>query len=54
VLVVGTAREEHDPARLRELAKLPLTPWCAGNKAHWVVIEGGAVTGRRLAHAAYE
>jgi nitroimidazol reductase NimA-like FMN-containing flavoprotein (pyridoxamine 5'-phosphate oxidase superfamily) len=54
VLVVGTAREETDPARLHDYEQLPLTPWCAGPKAHWIVIEGGAVTGRRLEHEAHD
>jgi nitroimidazol reductase NimA-like FMN-containing flavoprotein (pyridoxamine 5'-phosphate oxidase superfamily) len=53
VLVVGVAREETDPVRKRELAKLPLTPWIAGPKAHWMTIAGGAITGRRLVHATH-
>jgi nitroimidazol reductase NimA-like FMN-containing flavoprotein (pyridoxamine 5'-phosphate oxidase superfamily) len=53
VLVVGVAREEHDPIRKRELAKLPLTPWIAGPKAHWMTIAGGAISGRRLIHASH-
>jgi nitroimidazol reductase NimA-like FMN-containing flavoprotein (pyridoxamine 5'-phosphate oxidase superfamily) len=52
VLMVGVAREVHDPVRKRELAKLPLSPWVAGPKAHWMTIAGGAVSGRRLIHAA--
>jgi uncharacterized protein len=50
VLLVGTAHEEHDPARLRSYEQLPLTPWVAGPKAHWVRISGGAITGRRITH----
>jgi nitroimidazol reductase NimA-like FMN-containing flavoprotein (pyridoxamine 5'-phosphate oxidase superfamily) len=51
VLVVGVAREERDPARRRELDRLPLAPWVAGAKSHWMVIRGGTVTGRRITHA---
>ncbi len=50
VVAVGIAREEHNPARIAEFARLPLTPWVTGPKAHWMRIEGGAITGRRLAH----
>ncbi len=50
VLVVGIAREEHDPVRKRELGRLPLTPWAAGPKAHWMRLSGGAITGRRIVH----
>src|SRR5689334_20898218 len=53
VLVVGVAREETDPVRKSELAKLPLTPWISGPKAHWMTISGGAITGRRLTHASH-
>jgi uncharacterized protein len=51
VLVVGTAREATEPARIRELSRLPLSPWSSGPKTHWMCIEGGAITGRRLTHA---
>ena len=51
VLVVGIAREEHDPARLQALAELPLSPWGSGMKSHWMCIGRGAITGRRLTHA---
>jgi nitroimidazol reductase NimA-like FMN-containing flavoprotein (pyridoxamine 5'-phosphate oxidase superfamily) len=53
VLVVGVALEERDPLRKRELAKLPLSPWVAGPKAHWMTINGSAITGRRLTHASH-
>jgi nitroimidazol reductase NimA-like FMN-containing flavoprotein (pyridoxamine 5'-phosphate oxidase superfamily) len=54
VLVVGRAHEERDPLRLHEFAALPLRPWSAGPKAHWVCIANGAITGRRLTHAGRE
>jgi nitroimidazol reductase NimA-like FMN-containing flavoprotein (pyridoxamine 5'-phosphate oxidase superfamily) len=50
VLVVGRAHEERDPGRVREFHQLPLRPWAAGPKAHWVCIANGAITGRRLTH----
>jgi nitroimidazol reductase NimA-like FMN-containing flavoprotein (pyridoxamine 5'-phosphate oxidase superfamily) len=50
VLVVGTAREEVEPERVRDLARLPLSPWSSGPKLHWMCIGGGAITGRRLTH----
>jgi hypothetical protein len=51
VLVVGIAHEETHPARIHELEALPLTPW-AGPSAHWMRINGGAITGRRITHVA--
>ena len=50
MLVVGIAREEHDPAHRRALEALPLRPWVSGAKAHWMRISGGGITGRRLTH----
>lgn len=49
VLVEGVAREETDPSRQAELARLPLTPWCPGAKVHWIRIRSDVITGRRLA-----
>jgi uncharacterized protein len=48
VLVVGTAEEVHQPAERARLAALPLGPWAPGDKAHWLRIRPGAITGRRL------
>jgi nitroimidazol reductase NimA-like FMN-containing flavoprotein (pyridoxamine 5'-phosphate oxidase superfamily) len=48
VLVVGTAREEHNDSHLLELARLPFTTWVSGPKTHWMRISGGAITGRRI------
>jgi nitroimidazol reductase NimA-like FMN-containing flavoprotein (pyridoxamine 5'-phosphate oxidase superfamily) len=52
VLVVGTAREELEPTRLRDMARLPLGPWCPGATAHWMRIGTSAITGRRITHSA--
>jgi uncharacterized protein len=49
VLVVGTADEERNAARIRELEGLPLNAW-AGAEDHWMCIKGGAITGRRINH----
>ncbi|HUF33338.1 MAG TPA: pyridoxamine 5'-phosphate oxidase family protein [Acidimicrobiales bacterium] len=50
VLVSGRA-EEIDSFRneaVRALLDLPVRPWSAGSKAHWVRIVTESVTGRRL------
>ena len=49
VMVVGSAIEEREPARLHELDLLPLTPWCPGPKGHWMRVRTAAITGRRIA-----
>ena len=49
VLVLGVAVEEQDPIRRAALARLPLTAWCPGPKAHWMRIRSDAITGRRVA-----
>jgi len=49
VMAVGRAVEECDAARIRELERLPLAPWCPGSNAHWMRIETSAITGRRIA-----
>jgi uncharacterized protein len=50
VVIVGTAEEEREPSRLRELEKLPLGPWCPGPKSHWIRIRARAISGRRIEH----
>ena len=50
VLVIGTAFEETDPHRLTTLKALPLAPWTAGAKDHWVCIRASAISGRRITH----
>lgn len=50
VVVTGTAREltdALDEVSVRE-QNLPLRPWATGDKAHWVRIIAGAISGRRL------
>jgi nitroimidazol reductase NimA-like FMN-containing flavoprotein (pyridoxamine 5'-phosphate oxidase superfamily) len=48
VTVVGQARTVHDPVELARLEALPLTPWVAGDRSAFVVVEVGIVTGRRI------
>ena len=45
VLVAGQASEVGE----WEASSLKLQPWAAGGKDHWVQLEAGSVTGRRLA-----
>ena len=53
VLVVGTAHEELEPTRLRDIARLPLGPWSSGASAHWMRISTSAITGRPITHSAH-
>jgi hypothetical protein len=46
--VVGVAEEVTDAAEIARLARLPLGPWVPGEKAHWLRVRPGAITGRRL------
>jgi nitroimidazol reductase NimA-like FMN-containing flavoprotein (pyridoxamine 5'-phosphate oxidase superfamily) len=50
VLVTGTAIEESEPNHVRVLETLPLKAWGPGEKNHWIRIQGGSVSGRRLVH----
>jgi nitroimidazol reductase NimA-like FMN-containing flavoprotein (pyridoxamine 5'-phosphate oxidase superfamily) len=50
VLVVGMASVVADPVRIEELDRVGIGSWWAsGAAAHYVVIEMGQVSGRRLA-----
>jgi hypothetical protein len=48
VTAVGNARAVTDPAELRRLAELPLTPWVPGRLDHFIVIHAEQISGRRL------
>jgi nitroimidazol reductase NimA-like FMN-containing flavoprotein (pyridoxamine 5'-phosphate oxidase superfamily) len=50
VLVVGEARRVREPDELARLKELPLEPWAAGEKANYVRLRPGKVTGRRIHH----
>ena len=51
VTVVGQARTVRDPVELARLEALPLSPWVAGDRNAYVVVEVGIVTGRRIGGA---
>lgn len=48
VVVRGQARLVTDPAELDKLNRLPLVPWAAGDKGHFVRIDTQLISGRRL------
>lgn len=48
VLVTGRAEEVVSEAHRARLANLPLRPWAAGVKDHWLTIAPTAITGRRV------
>ena len=48
VMVVGSAREVHDPEAVHKLEELDLAPWVPGHKTIWVQVTPDRVTGRRI------
>lgn len=48
VLVSGVGRHVVDVTEKARLAELPLRPWAAGEKSHWVRIRPDTLTGRRI------
>lgn len=48
VLVVGTAADVVDAARVRHFEELAVVPWAHGEKTHWVELVPDKVTGRRI------
>lgn len=48
VLVRGRCEEVTDPAELDEMRALPLRPWAGGEKAHYLRIQPGTISGRRI------
>jgi uncharacterized protein len=48
VTVVGTSREVSDPDEADRLGTIGLTSWAPGDRAHFVRIVPGIITGRRL------
>ena len=52
VVVTGSARLADDPAERARLASLDLSPWAAGPRDHFVVVEPRHVAGRVLLPAA--
>ena len=51
VTVTGPAREETDEVELARLRRLPLRPWAAGPREHFLKIAVELVEGRRLCAA---
>lgn len=49
VVVRGKAEEASDPTDLRGLRRLPLEPWAAGDRDHYMRILPRAITGRWIA-----
>ena len=48
VIVTGTAEDVRDPVEIARLDRLPLGPWCPGEKPLWLRIQPRTVTGRRI------
>lgn len=47
VIVAGVCEEVTSPAAIERLERLGLEPWAPGEKAHWITIHTGSVSGRR-------
>jgi nitroimidazol reductase NimA-like FMN-containing flavoprotein (pyridoxamine 5'-phosphate oxidase superfamily) len=48
VLVIGLAREVHDPAALETARRVGLRPWVHGDRSHLVQIGMEFISGRRI------
>jgi len=48
VVVHGHARAITDPGESARLRQLPLVPWAPGAKPHFIRVEPGVITGRRI------
>ncbi len=48
VVVRGRAEEVWMPAELQEMRELSLRPWAPGDRAHYLRIASGSITGRRV------
>lgn len=48
VVVSGRAEEVVSDAQRNRLKHLPLRPWAAGEKDHWLAIAATTITGRRV------
>ena len=51
VVLHGVAEPVTNPADVRHLDALDMTPWAPGHKRHWVRIRARTVTGRRIVHS---
>lgn len=50
VVVQGVAEPVTNPAEVRHLDALEMSPWAPGGKRHWVRIRARTVTGREIVH----
>ena len=52
VVVIGVGREVTDAwdPWSKRITALPLEPWAAGDKSHWVAIAAPKISGRRIRH----
>jgi len=53
VTIVGTAQEVSDPAEVARLQEAGLVTWVPGERKHFVRVEPGVITGRRLRGAGW-
>lgn len=51
VVVAGRAEEVVSESHRTRLGHLPLRPWAAGEKDHWLAITSTSITGRRVTPA---
>jgi nitroimidazol reductase NimA-like FMN-containing flavoprotein (pyridoxamine 5'-phosphate oxidase superfamily) len=51
VIVTGVCEEVTSPAAIERLQRLGLEPWAPGERAHWITLHAGSVSGRRIAPA---
>lgn len=51
VVVAGRAEEVVSESHRTRLGHLPLRPWAAGEKDHWLTIASTSITGRRVTPA---
>jgi nitroimidazol reductase NimA-like FMN-containing flavoprotein (pyridoxamine 5'-phosphate oxidase superfamily) len=53
VMIAGRVEEILNPIERARVARLPLTPWCQGDKPVWLRLRPHSITGRRIpAHGA--
>jgi uncharacterized protein len=48
VIVAGVCEEVTSPGAIERLERLGLEPWAPGERAHWITIHAGSVSGRRI------
>ncbi|MEV4223341.1 pyridoxamine 5'-phosphate oxidase family protein [Nonomuraea sp. NPDC049725] len=48
VTAVGHARAARDASEVAHLARLPLTPWAAGERDHFILVRAEQISGRAI------